>query len=383
MARLLPGRAAVVAHAWTSPVRRTFAGESLLSAPLDEIQAVARDLDALFEGDAEELAEARRGARPRARPRGAVRRAGGERRGLARPRRRRGVRARGADRRRLARARRAGRDRARLRLRGARAQRRPAGAGDPRGLAACARSCSTGSAGRSRGGAAGAAAGTGRAAPPRARVRGVPHRPARARRRAAGRRCPVVPGHQIVGTGRGRRGERVGVPWLGWTCGECALLPQRAREPVRRAPASRAATVDGGYAEYAVADERFCFPLPAGYPDAAGRAAAVRRADRLPRAAHGGRRARGSGSTASAPPRTSSARSRATRGGGCSPSRGRATTTAQAFARELGAEWAGDRTTRPPEALDAAIIFAPVGALVPAALRACAAAARSSAPAST
>ena len=58
VARLLPGRAAVVAHAWTSPVRRTFAGESLLDAPLDEIQAVARDLDALFEGDAEELAEA-------------------------------------------------------------------------------------------------------------------------------------------------------------------------------------------------------------------------------------------------------------------------------------------------------------------------------------
>ena len=99
-------------------------------------------------------------------------------------------------------------------------------------------------------------------------------------------RPPVVPGHEIVGRGRARRGgramlavgERVGVPWLGWTCGDCRSAARGPREPLRPRRASPATTIDGGYAEYAVADERYCFPLPDGYRRRGGGAAAVRRA---------------------------------------------------------------------------------------------------------
>ena len=130
-------------------------------------------------------------------------------------------------------------------------------------------------------------------------------------------KLPLVPGHQIVGEVEARRdgrGERVGVPWLGWTCGDVPLLPERPREPLRRARASPATTSTAATPSCAVADERFCFPLPDGLPRPPGGAAALRRADRLPRAAAGRRRASGSGSTASARRRTSSPRSRAAQG---------------------------------------------------------------------
>src|SRR5215213_6210839 len=77
---------------------------------------------------------------------------------------------------------------------------------------------------------------------------------------------PVVLGHQIVGTVEGS-GERVGVPWLGWTCGECAYC-RSGRENLCERARFTGCDRDGGFAEYAVADERFCFPLPDGYPDA-------------------------------------------------------------------------------------------------------------------
>ena len=194
-----------------------------------------------------------------------------------------------------------------------------------------------------------------------------------------GPKLPLVPGHEIVGT----------VSALG--PGVDALRDRRARRralarlDLRRVPRSAARgrenlcadarftgyQIDGGYAEYAVADARFCFPLPDGYGDVEAAPAALRRADRLPRAAHGRRRASGSASTASAPRRTSSPRWRAGRGGACSPSPapgddGGAGASPASWARTGPAA----PTEPPPEPLDAAIIFAPVGALVPAALRA-------------
>ena len=164
-------------------------------------------------------------------------------------------------------------------------------------------------------------------------------------------------------------GERVGVPWLGWTCGDVPLLPRGPREPVRpRAlhrlrPRRRLRRVRGRR-------RALLLPDPRRLPGPAGRAAAVRRADRPPRAADGRRRRaprplrlrrRGAHRLPGRPPRGPArvrvhARRRRRR--------------AQRFARELGAEWAGPSGAAPPEPLDAAIIFAPVGALVPAALRA-------------
>ena len=141
-------------------------------------------------------------------------------------------------------------------------------------------------------------------------------------------------------------GERVGVPWLGWTCGDVPLLPQRAREPLRRARASPATRSTAATPSYALADARFCFPLPDGYRRRAGRAAAVRRPDRLPRAAHGRRRASGSGSTASAPRRTSSRQVAAAQGRRVFAFTRAGDDAAQAFARELGAAWAGDSDER-------------------------------------
>ena len=203
-------------------------------------------------------------------------------------------------------------------------------------------------------------------------------------------KLPLVPGHEIVGTvveaGEGAErfapGDRVGVPWLGWTCGDCRYCPS-GRENLCDRARFTGYDLDGGYAELAVADERFCFAIPAGYPDeqaapllCAGligyralRLVGRRRADRLLRL----RRRR---------PHPLPGR-RAPRAGASSPSPARATTETQAFARELGAEWAGSSDGPAPEELDAAIIFAPVGALMPAALRASAKGARSSAPAST
>ena len=162
-------------------------------------------------------------------------------------------------------------------------------------------------------------------------------------------------------------GDRVGVPWLGWTCGQCRYC-RSGQENLCPDARFTGYQIDGGYAEYAVADARYCFPIPRRLWRRRGRPAAVRRPDRPPLPAAWPATPSGSASTASAPLPTSSPRWRATRAGGSSPSPGRATREAQAFARRLGAEWAGDADELPPEELDAAILFAPVGALVPAAL---------------
>ena len=95
-------------------------------------------------------------------------------------------------------------------------------------------------------------------------------------------KLPLVPGHQIVG--ETDDGRRLGVPWLGWTCGDCRYCTS-GRENLCDRARFTGYDLDGGYAEWAVADERFCFPIPDGYGDLAGRAAALRRADRLPLAA--------------------------------------------------------------------------------------------------
>jgi alcohol dehydrogenase, propanol-preferring len=180
-------------------------------------------------------------------------------------------------------------------------------------------------------------------------------------------RLPVVPGHQIVATVEGT-GERVGVPWLGWTCGTCAYC-RSGRENLCDRARFTGCDVDGGFAEYAVADERFCFPIPDGYPDlqAAPLLCAGLIGHRALRMA--GNAARlglyGFGAAAHIVCQVARHEQRRvfafTRAGD---------EDAQAFARELGAEWAGDADAAAPEELDAAIVFAPVGSLVPAALRA-------------
>jgi len=195
-------------------------------------------------------------------------------------------------------------------------------------------------------------------------------------------KLPLVPGHQIVGTvveaGEGTErfavGDRVGVPWLGWTCGECRYCTS-GRENLCDSARFTGYDVDGGYAELAVADERFCFAIP---PDMSDEGAApllcagligyralrlIGDAERIgfygfgasahilcQVAAHQGRRVFAF-----------------TRPGD---------EEGQSFARELGAEWAGSSDQAPPEELDGAIVFAPVGALMRTALRASAKGAR-------
>jgi alcohol dehydrogenase, propanol-preferring len=188
-------------------------------------------------------------------------------------------------------------------------------------------------------------------------------------------KLPLVPGHQIVGTvvacGEGvelqRIGDRVGIPWLGWTDGDCPYCLS-GRENLCDAARFTGYDIDGGYAEYAVVDDRYCFPIPAGYPD--DQAAPLLCAGLI------GYR----GLTM-----TGDAHRLGLYGFGAAAHiicqvavhQGRqvyAVTRAgdeagQAFARELGASWAGAADAVPPE-LDAVIIFAPAGELVPAALRA-------------
>jgi propanol-preferring alcohol dehydrogenase len=189
-------------------------------------------------------------------------------------------------------------------------------------------------------------------------------------------KLPLVLGHEIVGvvvsggagTERFAPGDRVGVPWLGWTCGVCRYC-RAGRENLCDGARFTGYQIDGGYAEYAVADARFCFPLPSGYSDAeaAPLLCAGLIGHRALRAAGDARRLGLYGFGAAAHLVAQVARHEGrrlfafTRPGDAE---------AQAFAREVGAEWAGDSTSAPPEPLDAAIIFAPVGALVPAALRA-------------
>jgi propanol-preferring alcohol dehydrogenase len=177
-------------------------------------------------------------------------------------------------------------------------------------------------------------------------------------------KLPLIPGHQIVG--ETADGRRLGVPWLGWTDGECRYCTS-GRENLCDFARFTGYDIDGGYAEWTVADERFCFPIPEGFED-------LRAAPLLCAGLIGYRSLRlageaerlglyGFGASAHIIAQVALHEGRrvfaVTREGDAE---------AQAFARELGAEWAG--AGAPPEELDAVIIFAPVGELVPAALAA-------------
>jgi propanol-preferring alcohol dehydrogenase len=198
-------------------------------------------------------------------------------------------------------------------------------------------------------------------------------------------KLPIVPGHEIVGRvaamGEGVAGlaisERVGVPWLGYTCGVCAYC-RSGRENLCDRPLFTGYTRDGGYATHALADARYCFPLPERREDAevapflcAGligwrsyrmAGAEGQRGEETGLKALG---LYGFGAAAHILAQVAAWQSRRvyafTRSGD---------TAAQAFAKSLGAVWAGGSDEMPPEPLDAAIIFAPVGALVPLALKA-------------
>jgi propanol-preferring alcohol dehydrogenase len=188
-------------------------------------------------------------------------------------------------------------------------------------------------------------------------------------------KLPLVPGHQIIGTvveaGQGAGfvpGDRVGVPWLGWTCGECRYC-RSGRENLCDRARFTGYQIDGGFAEYALADQRFCFPVPEGYPDlqAAPLLCAGLIGYRSLVAAGDGERLGLYGFGAAAHIVTQVARWQSRRVFAFTKAEDEA---ARRFALELGAEWAGDALGPPPEELDAAIIFAPAGELVPAALRA-------------
>lgn len=188
-------------------------------------------------------------------------------------------------------------------------------------------------------------------------------------------RLPLIPGHEIVGLiealGDGvtgfQMGQRVGIPWLGWTCGACAYCCS-GRENLCDEAKFTGYTLDGGYAEYTVADARYCFPLPGGGRD-------ISMAPLLCAGLIGYRSLM----------KTGTAQRLGIYGFGAAAHiviqvalhQGREVYAftragdeeAQKFARRLGAVWAGASDERPPEMLNASIIFAPVGELVPAALR--------------
>ena len=190
-------------------------------------------------------------------------------------------------------------------------------------------------------------------------------------------KLPLILGHEIAGTAvltgeavaQFRAGDRVGVPWLGRTCGACRYC-RRGQENLCDNALFTGYTLDGGYAEYTVADERFCFHLPAGYDG-------IQAAPLLCAGLIGYRTYRmagenverlgiyGFGAAAHIIAQVAAYEGKRiyafTRPGD---------RAAQDFARRLGAAWAGDSTAPPPEELDAALIFAPVGSLVPAALAA-------------
>jgi alcohol dehydrogenase, propanol-preferring len=189
-------------------------------------------------------------------------------------------------------------------------------------------------------------------------------------------RFPITPGHEIVarviecgaGVQNFQIGDRVGVPWLAHTCGECAYCLAGA-ENLCDSATFTGYTVDGGYAQCAVADARYCLRLPARYTDveAAPLLCAGLIGYRAYRAAGAGTHLGlfGFGAAAHLLAQVACSENRQvfafTRPGDLE---------GQRFARALGAAWAGASDTLPPQALDAAIIFAPVGSLVPAALRA-------------
>jgi propanol-preferring alcohol dehydrogenase len=189
-------------------------------------------------------------------------------------------------------------------------------------------------------------------------------------------KLPLVPGHEIVGIVRevGRAvqgfhvGDRVGVPWLAWTCGECPYC-RRGEENLCDRPRFTGYTVDGGYAQLTTADARYCFAIPDAYSDA--EAAPLLCAGligyRSLRMAGDARRLGiyGFGAAAHIIAQVAIHQGREvfafTRAGD---------EQAQGFARSLGAVWAGSSEERPPAELDAAILFAPVGSLVPLSLAA-------------
>jgi alcohol dehydrogenase, propanol-preferring len=185
-------------------------------------------------------------------------------------------------------------------------------------------------------------------------------------------KLPLVLGHQIVGEvveGGSRFGPaaRVGIPWLGWTDGDCRFC-RAGRENLCDAARFTGYDLDGGYAELAVADERFCFPISEAYPD-------EQAAPLLCAGLIGYRSLRfagdaeaiglyGFGASAHIVCQVAVAQGRRVYAGTRAGDE-----ETQAFARELGAVWAGDAASGPPDELDAVIVFAPVGDLVPAALR--------------
>ena len=188
-------------------------------------------------------------------------------------------------------------------------------------------------------------------------------------------KLPLIPGHEIVGRveeiGAGvanfQVNDRVGIPWLGWTCGECEYCIS-GRENLCERARFTGYTIDGGYAQYAIADARFAFPIPDAFDDisAAPLLCAGLIGYRALRKAGDARRLGLYGFGAAAHIVAQVARHEGrevfafTRPGD---------DDAQKFALQLGATWAGGSDAAPPEKLDAAIIFAPIGALVPAALR--------------
>lgn len=189
-------------------------------------------------------------------------------------------------------------------------------------------------------------------------------------------KLPLVPGHEIVGhvaacganVHRFSVGERVGIPWLGWTCGHCEYC-RSGRENLCPDARFTGYQIDGGYAEYAVADARYCFRLPGAYSDieAAPLLCAGLIGYRALKMTGNAERVGIYGFGAAAHIAAQVLRYQGRKLFAFTRTGDRA---AQHFAEEMGAAWAGDSVTAPPEMLDAAIIFAPVGALVPAALRA-------------
>jgi propanol-preferring alcohol dehydrogenase len=189
-------------------------------------------------------------------------------------------------------------------------------------------------------------------------------------------KLPLIPGHEVVGhvlragaeARRFASGTRVGVPWLGWTCGECRFCRRQQENLCERARFT-GYTLDGGYAQQLLVDERYCFALPAGIGDVAS-------APLLCAGLIGFRSLRlagdaerlglyGFGAAAHIVAQVAAFQGRKVyafvRPGDHA---------ARCFAENIGVDWVGDSNALPPQALDAAIIYAPVGALVPAALRA-------------
>jgi alcohol dehydrogenase, propanol-preferring len=189
-------------------------------------------------------------------------------------------------------------------------------------------------------------------------------------------KLPLVPGHEIVGTvaemgpktGRFKIGDRVGIPWLGWSCGECSYC-RSEQENLCDSARFTGYTLDGGYAEYTVADQRFCFPIPSRYTDVEAApllCAGLIGYRSLVKAGDGKRLGiYGFGSAAHIVTQVAIYQRREiyafTRPGD---------QEAQKFAKAMGVTWASGSSEMPPVKLDAAIIFAPVGELVPLALKA-------------